>query len=534
MSEKPLLTISLLSSGRKDTIERCLSSLAPFREQLETEIIVVDTDPSHGAGVHAVLEKYAGEIIPFEWCDDFAAARNAGVDAAGGEWFLYVDDDEWFIDAQPLIDFLKSDGAKDCDRVNYRIRNYRDEEHAVYGDAWVTRLFRLDGGTRFAGRVHEYIVPDYGTVRNIDALAGHSGYIFHTEEERKAHTARNAELLRRMMEEEPREVRWVLQLMMQYGEQDDGGNELAMARKGYQMMEDAEGYRFACVRGLFAATRLRVLCEEGKYRECADEYRKIQTDRKQLGKVPKAYMEHLLALAFFHLGETDRARRHCLGYWEAYDRLHDAPVEYVEEHTYFLTATWDGPVYGLMADAYMRLEAARTDSGRDGRFAERAREFWRREPERGMLQEFLLAWQTEKEETANAAYWRLTEALATADGLSPEPLDIKIVWDDHEGVRGHMPDYFRRLFAATNPLMVDPLLWRIGMRRGAVLDDRIRELPAGRWRAYVDECARTAASAHMRQMLSVMDDVYLGLGDERYGYFQSRISEVLRWRTDGF
>ena len=32
----------------------------------------------------------------FKWCDDFAKARNAGLEKCTGEWFMYIDDDEWF------------------------------------------------------------------------------------------------------------------------------------------------------------------------------------------------------------------------------------------------------------------------------------------------------------------------------------------------------------------------------------------------------------------------------------------------------
>ena len=116
MSTKPLLTISLLSSGRSTTIERCLASLAPFKEQLDTEIIVVDTDPEHRADVLAILEKYADQIIPFEWIDDFAAARNVGIDAAKGKWFLFVDDDEWLMESDPFIEFLLSSEQKKYDK----------------------------------------------------------------------------------------------------------------------------------------------------------------------------------------------------------------------------------------------------------------------------------------------------------------------------------------------------------------------------------------------------------------------------------
>ena len=198
MSEnKPFLTISLLSSGRSGTIERCLSSLAPFKEQLDTEIIVVDTDLEHRADVHTILEKYADKIIPFEWCDDFSAARNVGVDAASGEWFMYVDDDEWFIDALPLVDFLKSSDSKKYNRISYRIRNYGDEDFITYGDSFASRLFRLDGKAKFESKVHEYIKPVGGNGITIEALAGHARL---AEENKKEQLAKNREEMKHIIE----------------------------------------------------------------------------------------------------------------------------------------------------------------------------------------------------------------------------------------------------------------------------------------------------------------------------------------------
>ena len=143
-ANKPLLTISLLSSGRSATIERCLSSLAPFKEQLDTEIIVVDTDSKHSEEVHSILAQYTDRIIPFDWIDDFSAARNVAVDAASGEWFLFLDDDEWFIDPAPMIAFLKSDENRKYHWATYLIRNFFDDELQTYRDAWASRMFRLD------------------------------------------------------------------------------------------------------------------------------------------------------------------------------------------------------------------------------------------------------------------------------------------------------------------------------------------------------------------------------------------------------
>lgn len=88
MSEKrPLLTISFLSSGRGKTIKRCLDSIVPLMERVDSELIIVDTGCDEE--IKALMANYTDQIVPFTWCDDFSKARNAGLEKARGEWFLY-------------------------------------------------------------------------------------------------------------------------------------------------------------------------------------------------------------------------------------------------------------------------------------------------------------------------------------------------------------------------------------------------------------------------------------------------------------
>lgn len=98
------LTISLLASDRMNTLKRCLDSITPFLRELNSELIIVATgqDPA----VLALAGQYTSDIIPFTWCNDFSKARNAGLKKASGEWFLFLDDDEWFEDVSEIIDFF--------------------------------------------------------------------------------------------------------------------------------------------------------------------------------------------------------------------------------------------------------------------------------------------------------------------------------------------------------------------------------------------------------------------------------------------
>ena len=77
------LSISLLASDRPAALERCLDSLRPLLMQVPSELIVVVTGTD--ARVRETAARYTDQVIPFAWCDDFSAARNAGLREAKGD-----------------------------------------------------------------------------------------------------------------------------------------------------------------------------------------------------------------------------------------------------------------------------------------------------------------------------------------------------------------------------------------------------------------------------------------------------------------
>ena len=145
--KKVLLSISLLASNRKDTIFKCLDSLKPLRDAISSELIIVDTGCDEE--LHQALLKYADIVTRFTWCNDFSKARNAGLKLAHGEWFLYLDDDEWFVDLEDMIRFFQSGAYKKYGYANYIQRNFADDSGTHYNDSWVTRMIRLEKNTRF-------------------------------------------------------------------------------------------------------------------------------------------------------------------------------------------------------------------------------------------------------------------------------------------------------------------------------------------------------------------------------------------------
>ena len=209
----PILSISMLVSRNRDTLEKCLQSLQPFFDELQAELVVVDT----GAPKEAIelVKKYTDQIVSFAWCNDFSAARNAGLKVCTGEWFLYVDDDEWFEDVGDLIRFLKSPDAKRYQRVCYVQRNYSDFSGENYDDVNVERMEKRTGHLHFEHKIHEELTPVEGDIYYSGAYVHHYGYVYQNEEDRRRHNERNLTLLREECRVYPSDLRIQLHLLQE-------------------------------------------------------------------------------------------------------------------------------------------------------------------------------------------------------------------------------------------------------------------------------------------------------------------------------
>jgi len=230
-----LLSISMLVSGREE-MEKSLESLKCFKDAFPTEIILVDTgcNPEQ----RALAEKYADKILDFTWCDDFAAARNVGLKAAQGKWFMYMDDDEWFEDPREIIDFFLTGEYMNYHCASYVQRNYRDSKGQMYDDSYPSRMVELSPKTRFIGKIHEYLDPFILPKKSFSAFVHHYGYVYKDDEDRQRHTERNTKPLLDMVREYPGESRWSCQLAQEYFSNLDYENTIKASEEGIEAWKE--------------------------------------------------------------------------------------------------------------------------------------------------------------------------------------------------------------------------------------------------------------------------------------------------------
>ena len=148
------------------------------------EMVLVDTGSSDGSAElvqqFAETAKQTVKRIHFPWHDDFAAARNAALAAADGDWVVFLDADETFREPQAVRAALSA-LPRDVAGVQVPVVNV----DADAGDAEISRfpalrIWRPSPARRYRGRIHEALYEagrPIAPVRQLLALAvRHTGY----------------------------------------------------------------------------------------------------------------------------------------------------------------------------------------------------------------------------------------------------------------------------------------------------------------------------------------------------------------------
>ena len=314
------LTISLLASDRPDTLKKCLDSLTPFLKELSSELIVVFTGKEQET--LNLIRQYTSHILPFTWCDDFSAARNTGLREASGEWFLFIDDDEWFEDPIEIIQFFQSGEYQKYRSGYYVVRNYTDWSGRQYTDANVARMCRLTPETQFINPIHEFLNPLDKPNKFFHCFVHHYGYAEKAREKYKASKfARNLPPLLKEYEKKP-DVHNCMQLVQEYQSIDDYETAIKYCRQGLKLAEK-EARVGACE--LWMQVRFPLLLSSvGRPEEALKEGERLLLSPRTL-EVGQAHLHAIMAGLCWELKEFEKGIRHVRAYRDRMKYLKNHP-----------------------------------------------------------------------------------------------------------------------------------------------------------------------------------------------------------------
>ncbi|NET25440.1 glycosyltransferase [Okeania sp. SIO1I7] len=143
------LSFCIIVKNEEKNLPRCLASV----KDVVDEMVVLDTGSTDRTP--EIAQEFGAKVHYFEWCNDFAAARNESLKYVTGDWVLVLDADEYLSPkiAPHIQEAIKSD--------RYILINLIREEIGAQQSPYslVSRLFRNHPEIKFS-RPYHAIVDD--------------------------------------------------------------------------------------------------------------------------------------------------------------------------------------------------------------------------------------------------------------------------------------------------------------------------------------------------------------------------------------
>ncbi len=141
------LSLCMIVKDEEENLPHCLESV----KDIVDEMVVMDTGSTDKTV--EIAKKYGATVPSFEWCNDFAAARNAALDHVTGDWVLILDADEVF--NRKIAPQLKEAIADENNLVVNLVRHEIGASQSPY--SLVSRLFRMHPAVEFSRPYHAII-----------------------------------------------------------------------------------------------------------------------------------------------------------------------------------------------------------------------------------------------------------------------------------------------------------------------------------------------------------------------------------------
>jgi tetratricopeptide (TPR) repeat protein len=233
------LSLCMIVKDEEEMLPRCLAAAKPAVD----EIVVVDTGSTDRTV--EIAESFGARVLHHEWNGSFSDARNVSLEAATGDWGIYLDADEVLVEEDAA-------GLRACTGRVWREAfalvetNYTgDIEDGTAMTHNALRMFRNRPEYRFKGRLHEqmaYALPGYLSERieYTQLRIEHYGYLGVVRDS-KDKSRRNLELLQQQVAEGTESAFQSFNLGSEYLALGEIDTAIGHFEKSWQMLETDPG-----------------------------------------------------------------------------------------------------------------------------------------------------------------------------------------------------------------------------------------------------------------------------------------------------
>lgn len=182
------ISLCMIVKNEEDVLARCLNSV----KDVVDEIIIVDTGSTDNT--KKIAKDFTDKIYHFNWCDDFAKARNYSFSKATKDYILWLDADDVILPKDiKLLKSLKNNIDKNTDIVMMKYNMKTADDSSTLLSYYRERLIKNFKNYNWIGRIHEVIQPT-GNIIYSDIAITH----------KKMHVSdpsRNLKIFEKMIEE---------------------------------------------------------------------------------------------------------------------------------------------------------------------------------------------------------------------------------------------------------------------------------------------------------------------------------------------
>lgn len=243
---RPRVSLCMIVRDEATMLPDCLASA---REAVD-EIVVVDTGSVDGTP--EVAAAAGAKVIHRPWDDDFAAARNASLAAATGDWLLVLDADERLArGAGKVIRLALQRDDFDCGllplhnaaRADADVEAVRRGRDCLSETSFLPRLLRRTDDLAFEGVIHENVTSWLLRGERTRVLTGadivHLGYAATVQTARQKY-ARDLALLEKAIDRDPHDPTYYGYLALSHLEAGEVASSRRVAEEGWAFLPEPE------------------------------------------------------------------------------------------------------------------------------------------------------------------------------------------------------------------------------------------------------------------------------------------------------